>query len=128
MTGDARAVVESMIAAANRNDLDAQEKHFALDVHFRFDSWGMDTTGREELRAFVDRLLATFPDRTITIIATVCEGDRVVVESEFTATSPGGITGLPAAGKRFTTRVCSVYEVRGGVIQEMRDYLDRPAS
>ena len=76
----------------------------------------------------VGRFLETFPDRRMTIIATIAEGQRVCVESDYAATSPGGIPGLPAAGEPSVSHLCSVYTVRDGLIVTARDYRDRPLS
>jgi ketosteroid isomerase-like protein len=94
--GSPREVVEAMYAAANRNDLDAQVACFAADATYRFDTYGVDVAGRVALRQVVDRFLETFPDRQITVIAVICEGERVCVEYDYAATSPGGVPG-PAA-------------------------------
>ena len=90
-----------MYAAADRNDLDAQLACYAADATYRFDTYGVDVTGRSAIRQVVDRFLATFPDRRLSVVAVICEGDRVCVEYDFTATSPGGIPGWPGSGRAF---------------------------
>jgi ketosteroid isomerase-like protein len=110
----AREVVEAMFAAANRNDLDAQTGFFAPGATYRFETYGVDVFSREAIRQVVGRFLGTFPDRRIMVIATIAEGERVCVESDYAATSPGGIPGLPAAGEPFVSHLCSVYTVRDG--------------
>jgi len=124
-SGSPREVVESMYAAADRNDLDAQLACYAADATYRFDTYGVDVTGRSAIRQVVDRFLATFPDRRLSVVAVICEGDRVCVEYDFTATSPGGIPGWPGAGERSVSHLCAVYTVREGLIVAGRDYRDR---
>jgi len=50
-SGSPREVVESMYAAADRNDLDAQLACYAADATYRFDTYGVDVTGAVADRA-----------------------------------------------------------------------------
>ena len=75
---DNHDVIKSMIAAANRNDFDAQLACFTEDAEYRFDTYG--------------------------------------------------IPGWPSAGELFTSRLCSIYEFRDGLICAERDYVDRRVS
>jgi predicted ester cyclase len=74
----------------------------------------------------LDAFLSRFPDRRIAVIATIADGERVAVQYDYVATSPGGIPGLPPPGERFTSQGCWVAEVRDGQIRSARDYIDRP--
>ena len=125
---DNRDVIETMIAAANRNDFDAQLACFSPDAEYRFDTYGIAARGREAIRQFVDQLIATFPDRRIVIRQIISDADRAAVEYHYVATSPGGIPGWPSAGEPFTSRLCSIYEFRDGLICAARDYVDRRVS
>lgn len=123
-----RTLIEDMVAAANRGDLDAQAQYFHPDVRYLFKAHGIDVRGRDAFRAMVGALLERFPDRRVAITGMVVEGDRAAWQMEYTATSPGGMPGLPPAGETFTTELCSVYAFRDGLIADARDYLDRPLS
>ena len=59
------------------------------------------------------------------IVAVICEGDRVCVEYDFAATSPGSVPGWPGAGEHSVSHLCAVYTVRDGLIVAARDYRDR---
>jgi len=120
-----REVVEAMYAAANRNDLDAQIACYAVDATYRFDTYRLNVAGRVAIRQVVDRFLETFPDRQLIITAVICEGERVCVESDYVATSPGDVPGWPGAGERSVSHLCSVYTVGDGLIVAARDYRDR---
>ena len=122
---DNRDVIETMIAAANRNDFDAQLACFSPDAEYRFDTYGIAARGREAIRQFVDQLIATFPDRRIVIQQITSDADRAAVEFHYIATSPGRIPGWPSAGEPFTSRLCSIFEFRDGLICAERDYVDR---
>jgi predicted ester cyclase len=63
--------------------------------------------------------------RQFTITAVICDGERVCVESDYMATSPGNIPGWPEAGERSVSHLCSVYTVRDGLIVAACDYRDR---
>lgn len=123
-----RQTITDMIEAANRADLDTQAAHFHPDITYRFKAHGIDVTGRAAFRAMLGALLDRFPDRRVTVTALIVDGDRVAVQMNYTATSPGSIPGLPPAGQPFTTELCSVYTMRDGMIADGRDYLDRPLS
>ena len=125
---DNRAVIEKMIAAANRNDFDAQLACFTPDAEYRFDTYSIMASGREAIRPYLDRFLATFPDRQMAIQQIISDADRAAAEYHYVATSPGGIPGWPSAGEPFTSRLCSIYEFRDGLICAARDYVDRRVS
>lgn len=129
MTGtriSVRTLVEDMVAAANRGDLDAQAQHFHPEITYRFKAYGVDVAGREAFRALLGGMLATFPDRQVTVTAVLVDGYRGAMQYEYSGTSPGG-PGLPPVG-RFSTELCAVFTIRDGLIADMRDYLDRPLS
>jgi predicted ester cyclase len=69
----------------------------------------VDVTWRSAIRQVVDRFLATFPGRRLSIVAVICEGDRVCFEYDFAATRPGGIPGWPGAGELSVSHLCAVY-------------------
>jgi len=115
-------VVEAMYA--NRNDLGAGRVfRRGRDLpfrHVRGERWG-----RVAIRQVAGRFLETFPDRQIIITAVLCDGERVCVESDYVATSPGDVPGWPGAGERSVSHLCSVYTVRDGLIVAAREYRDR---
>lgn len=125
-TATVRAVIENMIAAANRSEPDGQAAFFAPNATYRFRAYGIEVAGRDAVRAVFEGFLQRFPDRQLTITGMIVEGARAAVQVDFAATSPGGIPGLPEAGEAFVTNACMVCEVRDGLISSARDYLDRP--
>ena len=88
-----------MIAAANRNDFDAQLACFTPDAEYRFDTYSIMASGREAIRPFLERFLATFPDRQIAIQQIISDADRAAAEYHYVATSPGRYPGVAARGR-----------------------------
>jgi predicted ester cyclase len=66
--------------------------------------------------SFLDR----FPDRRLEIRSVIADRDRVAIEYDYVAASPGGMPGLPPRGEQVRTPLCSVALIRDRRIQHWR--------
>jgi ketosteroid isomerase-like protein len=73
--------------------------------------------GRAELTAFMGNVAAAFPDGLRTeILKTYGDGDTVILELVNRGTS--------ATGKPYENEYCFVFELAGGKIRAIREYVD----
>jgi ketosteroid isomerase-like protein len=77
-----------------------------------------DLVGRERITRFIaDEFPAVFGSQvSIDFRAVIAEGDTVVVEERMRATLP--------SGRPYDVDYCFVFELRDGLIERVREYLD----
>ena len=93
-------------------DIDAIDELFEPDAVFHSTALPEGPTrGREEYKQFVGDFHAAFTDAEVDILASVAEGDLVVVRAIVTATHTGTFRGIPATGRRVS--VSEMVMVRG---------------
>ena len=114
---DNKQVVRSIEEAWDRTDLDALDQYFAPD----FDNAQSATPGLPPGLAGSKTshmgVMAAFPDRRVTILDLVGDGDQVVVRSRVTGTNTGGAPFLGAPepnGAKIDFEMWSLYELRDG--------------
>lgn len=126
--GAAREHVERGIELWNNGDLDGMHSRWAQD--------GVEVsptgtlTGADAIVEGYRRDLIAFPDRRITKLKWVEDGDTVVVEGELTATHSGPLTlqdgsQVPPTGQQLLFPVVSVFEVRDDRTVAHRIYWDQ---
>jgi predicted ester cyclase len=114
---DNTQVVRSIEEAWDRNDLDALDQYFAAD----FDNAQSGTPGLPPglagSKMSHQGVMAAFPDRRVTILDLVGDGDTVVVRSRVTGTNTGGAPFLGAPepnGAKIDFEMWSLYRLRDG--------------
>lgn len=126
--GAAREHVEKGLEIWNNGDLDEMRTRWADD--------GVDVsplrtvTGADAIVEQYRRDLIAFPDRRVTALSWVGDGDTVVVEGEWSGTHSGPLTlldgsQLPPSGQRLTFRLVGVFEVRDDKTVAHRAYFDQ---
>ena len=126
MDADAtRALIEELLDAYNAPDLDRAALLYAEDCRYVNRALGIRIEGRGSQRTNMQTFLDIFPDRKLRPLRVIAEEGGAAVEAEFVATSPGG-PGMPLAGQPYTSEMCCVFEVRGGLVASEHDYIDRP--
>ncbi len=120
-----RALIEELLDAYNAPDLDRAALLYAEDCRYVNRSLGIRIEGRGAQRANMQAFLDIFPDRRLRPLRVIADEGGAAVEAEFVATSPGG-PGMPPAGQPYGVEMCSVFEVRDGLVVSEHDYIDRP--
>jgi predicted ester cyclase len=118
----ALAVIDRMIAAGNRQDVDAWAGVYSLDAT----NHG-HTAGRAGLRAIFQDLVTAFPDWHYDLGQVIVEGDVVMAEIVMTGTHRGVsrlpvlgglLVGVPPIGRRVTVHHAHTYRIVDGYIVE----------
>ncbi len=78
--------------------------------------------GRTGVRKFVQMSFNAIPDFKWNPKTILVDGDRCSVEWQMDGTLVGDLPGIPGTSQRFDVRGLSTLVVRGGLIQENRDY------
>ncbi|HLH22414.1 MAG TPA: ester cyclase [Chloroflexota bacterium] len=116
------AVIDRMIAAGNRQDVDAWAGVYSLDAT----NHG-HPAGREGLRAIFQSLVVAFPDWHYDLGRVVVEGDVVMAEITMTGTHLGTpelpvlgglLVGVPPTGRRVVVPHAHTYRIVDGYIVE----------
>lgn len=81
--------------------------------------------GREALEAFMQGVLAGFPDFHVSIIEMLADDNQVMYEAELTMTHEGEFERIPPTGREVTVREMANCHVADGRIQEYRVYFDQ---
>lgn len=103
--------------AINEKKLDVLDEILAPSVVHHGASFP-DAHGPEEVKAALDRLLAAFPDMTLTVDDTIAGGDLVAVRWSGTATHEGPWLGLEGTGTTVQMTGINLYRVQCGQIVE----------
>jgi steroid delta-isomerase-like uncharacterized protein len=114
-----RSVIRQFLAAWNRHDADALEEFVAPDV-VRHCPATPDTrvTSVDDLKEFLRRDTAVFPDSTQTIMHTVAEGDLVAVWCTYEGTQQGAMGLIPVTGRRVMFEFAAMFRLKNGKIAE----------
>ncbi|HZR97480.1 MAG TPA: ester cyclase [Chloroflexota bacterium] len=116
------AVIDRMIAAGNRQDVDAWAGVYSLDATNHGHA-----AGRAGLRAIFEDLVRTFPDWRYELGRVVVEGDVVMAEITMTGTHLGTsqlpvlgglLVGVPPTGRRVRVSHAHSYRIVDGYIVE----------
>lgn len=130
MVGSGRDVVDRSLEVYNSGDLKA-----LLDIYTE-DALLIEPEGPYEGRAAVCEQFrveqAAFPDRRVTPVIWVEDGDRVAVEYSWTATHTGPLirsdgTRTTPTGEELSMACVSIFQLRSGRIAAHRRYFDRLA-
>jgi steroid delta-isomerase-like uncharacterized protein len=97
---------------------------FTDDCVYEDVTFGVVNRGKEELRAFADGVFAGVPDFKIEVTAQFASGTWASMEWVMSGTHKGDFPGMPATGKRFSTRGVTVLELDAGKIRRNADYWD----
>lgn len=125
--GVSREVVEGIIEAENRGDIEAVASLYAEDATYVQPSGA--TQGRAAIVDLYRGFFEAFPDGHRRIERVVEEGDWVAFEGVMTATHTGafhvGGGTVPATGRRLELRFMGIGQVRDGQSSYVRMYIDQ---
>jgi steroid delta-isomerase-like uncharacterized protein len=75
-----------------------------------------------DIRRFVRKVHAAFPDFTMRLNSEIIKGNRASAEWEMTGTNGGELLGLPATDRSVSVRGESVFEIEAGRFKRCSDY------
>jgi steroid delta-isomerase-like uncharacterized protein len=109
-------VLFEFVEAVSMQDLDKLASLFTEDCVYEDVAQGGTMLGRDKVKAGYDQVFSQFPDFKLEIKSYFIAEDAIISEWVMTGTSK--------TGKSFTTRGVTIDKLRGGKIQENRDYYD----
>lgn len=114
--------------AFNARDLDLLAEQYAADGEILTQPTGERFAGRSEVRRYMERWIAGFPDGRVTIDYVVAAGDTVVIEFRGRGTHTGTLATpagpVPPTGRTAEVAFCEVLEFANGRIVRHRSYYD----
>ena len=115
-------VVQKIIEATNRHDVDAALEYLAGDMTYVNPIVG--TTDKNGFRKFLAGSFAAFPDIRYHVERTVSQGNTVVLECTVTGTQKGEFAGVPPTNKKVAISLAFVLELEAGKVKRWRTYFD----
>jgi uncharacterized protein (TIGR02246 family) len=112
---EAKAIVESIVAAYNAKDVAALAPLYHSDARY-WSALGDWQEGLPAITAHIEELHRTLPDEQMETLAVMSDGEVVVAEFRSTGTSPNGTP--------YTIEFTEVIEIREGRIASVKVYLD----
>jgi steroid delta-isomerase-like uncharacterized protein len=103
------AIVEQHIRLENAHDLSGVLATFGEAARYDDEAWGEHYTGRDEVRAFYEQLMAALPDLEIEVQHRHITDETIVVEVLIRGTHLGAWRGLPATGRKVEVPLCGIY-------------------
>lgn len=106
----------------NKKDLSVIEDllHPKITIH----SLLGDYHGQDAMKNVVKAWLTGFPDLSVKNIATVCEGDLVVIQWQANGTHQGEFKNIKPTGKPVIYQGVTIYRINDNKITEYWAYLD----
>jgi len=116
--------VRDLVARFNARDLEGMLALYAGDATLHEPFIEEPIFGKSALRTFHEELFRSFPDETLEIEQLLSEDDWVVARLIASATHSGEFLGMRPTGRRFSVRECTVFQFRGGRVQNVWVYVD----
>ena len=101
----------------NRWSLDVADEIVSEEVRFR-GSRGIEVTGRQEFKRYVDTTRSAFPDWHNRIDELLAVADRVATRMTWSGTHTGELAGIAPTGARFEYPGAAFFRLADGVIAE----------
>jgi len=117
-------ILSDWATAWSSRDPDKVLSLFSDDCVYEDVTFAAINRGKKELRAFAEGVCAGIPDFTIELTAGFVAGTWGVMEWVMSGTHKGDFPGMPATGKRFSTRGVTILELEAGKIRRNSDYWD----
>lgn len=115
-------LVEQVAAFQTSHEIDKLLALFAEDIYFEDVALGMVASGHNSVKEMFEKIYASMPDYTMTLVSAVTDEDRGGAEWLMAGTHLGDFPGLPASGKSFSLRAAAVMRFSKGRITHWTDY------
>ncbi|MBD1997591.1 ester cyclase [Leptolyngbya sp. FACHB-541] len=114
-----KALIQEFVDAINEQNWKKLDELVAIDfVRHSYAAGEPGICGRDELKEFLHRELATFPDAFESIEDILAEGDKVAVRQRFQGTQQGWMGSYPPSGRKLTANYIAIYRMQDGQIVE----------
>lgn len=123
-SSDLIAIHEKFGTALNAHDFDLMVSYFTEDCVFNLVPDPAPMHGREEIKAFFEDFLVSFPDIHTTEGRVLATGNIVVVEHSLEGTHDGDWQGVPPTGNTVVAPHLDIYEFEGDKIKRFTTYMD----
>jgi steroid delta-isomerase-like uncharacterized protein len=120
-----RRLIEEAFSALNAHDPDRYAKIVDDSYVLESEAFPAPLRGREGVKQFIAMYVKAFPDFHYEIEQMIASGDYVVSRWRITGTHKGEFDGIPATNRRFSTRGCTVSEIRNSRIVKASVYYDQ---
>ena len=122
---DNRRLIEEAFSALNAHDPERYAKIVDDSYVLESEAYPAPIRGRVGVRQFIATYVKAFPDFHYEIEQIVASGDYVVSRWRITGTHKGEFDGIPATNRQFSTRGCTVTEIRNSRIVKASVYYDQ---
>jgi steroid delta-isomerase-like uncharacterized protein len=110
--------------AWNSRDFEKASSYLAEDYVLENVATGVSTRGRAEFAAYMDSLLQAFPDLKFENKGVIVSGNKAASEYVVSGTQKNEFRGMPATGKSFAMKCCSICEFKEGLYARETMYTD----
>jgi steroid delta-isomerase-like uncharacterized protein len=117
-------VLDDWATAWSSRDPDKVLSLFTDDCVYEDVTFGAINHGKKELRAFAEGVFAGVPDFKVELKVRFLADTWGGIEWVMSGTHKGDFPGMPATGKRFSTRGVTILELHDGKIRRNSDYWD----
>ena len=121
---DAIATIHAFEEAWNSGNFEKAYSYFAEDYVFEAVASGETAKGKGQLKALMNDLLQAFPDLKFEGKGAFVSGNKIAGEYVLSGTQKKEFHGMPATGKSFALRCCSILEFEGGLFTRETAYWD----
>ena len=114
-----KALIQEFIDAINEQNWKKLDQLVATDfVRHSYAAGEPAICSRDDLKEFLHRELATFPDAFESIEDILAEGDKVAVRQRFQGTQQGWMGSYPPSGRKLTATYIAIYRMQDEQIVE----------
>jgi steroid delta-isomerase-like uncharacterized protein len=117
-------LLEQLTKAENSHDLERMLALMTDDVVIEDVPFGLVMKGKDSVKQGFTGFFTAAPDFKIEPKSWVTSDRSFAIEVIYTGTQKGDLPGVPATGKSFSVRGCSIGEFENGKIRGRRDYWD----
>jgi len=117
-------LLEDLASAWTVHDVEKVLSLCTDDCVYEDVTMGAVNHGKPELKAFAGAVLAAFPDFRMELTSGFSAENWAGAEWIMSGTHKGDLPGMPATGKGFSLRGCSICELHEGKIKRNSDYWD----
>ena len=118
------ATFESVFPHWNSHDIPSMLAHYDDDIVWVNVAMGERYDGKEEVRAFLERLFTAIPDLELDVTLRLPRGKYVAEEYHIRGHQRGSLYGTPPTGKYLDIPCVSIVELRDGKLLEDHFYWD----
>ena len=116
--------IQAWEKAWNSGDFEKASSYLAEDYVLENVATGISTKGKAEFAGHMDGLLQAFPDLKFETKGAIVSGNKAAWEYVVSGTQKKEFQGMPATGKSFALRCCSIVEFEGGLYKRETAYMD----